>query len=36
MKARIFSVNVSPENRLVEQETKRVMKEQFGIIHHGG
>jgi hypothetical protein len=36
MKARIFSINVSPENRLIEQETNRIMKEQFGVSHHGG
>jgi hypothetical protein len=36
MNARIFSINVSPENRLIEQETNRIMKEQFGISHHGG
>ncbi len=36
MKARIFSINVSPENRLIEQETSRIMKEQFGVLHHGG
>lgn len=36
MKARIFSINVPPENRLIEQETSRIMKEQFGISHHGG
>jgi len=36
MKARIFSINVSPENRLIEQETNRIMKEQFGISHHSG
>ncbi|HER45523.1 MAG TPA: hypothetical protein ENO12_01755 [Thermoplasmatales archaeon] len=36
MNARIFSINVSPENRLIEQETQRIMKEQFGISHHGG
>jgi hypothetical protein len=36
MNARIFSINVSPENRLIEQETSRILKEQFGISHHGG
>jgi len=36
MKARIFTINVSPENMLVEQETQRIMKEQFRITHHGG
>jgi hypothetical protein len=36
MKARIFSINISPENRLIEQETSRIMKEQFGISHHSG
>lgn len=36
MKSRIFSINVSPENRLIEQETQRIMNEQFGITHHGG
>jgi hypothetical protein len=35
MKARIFSINVSPENRLIEQETSRIMKKQFGVSHHG-
>jgi len=36
MNTRIFSINVSPENRLIEQETHRIMKEQFGVSHHGG
>jgi len=36
MKARIFSINISPENKLIEQETQRIMKEQFGITHHSG
>jgi hypothetical protein len=36
MKARIFSINVSPENRLIERETSRIMKERFGVSHHGG
>ncbi|MCX6666167.1 MAG: UPF0158 family protein [Euryarchaeota archaeon] len=36
MKTRIFSINISPENKLIEQETQRIMKEQFGITHHGG
>ena len=36
MNARIFSINVSAENRLIEQETSRLLKEQFGISHHGG
>lgn len=36
MNARIFSINVSPENRLIERETHRIMKEQFGVSHHGG
>jgi hypothetical protein len=36
MNARIFSINASPENRLIEQETNRIMKEQFGVSHHGG
>ncbi len=36
MNARIFSINVSPENRLIEQQTSRILKEQFGISHHGG
>jgi len=36
MKARIFSINVSPENRLIEQVTNRIMNEQFGVSHHGG
>jgi len=36
MNARIFSINISPENMLIERETERIMKEQFGITHHGG
>jgi hypothetical protein len=36
MNARIFSINVSPENRLIELEISRIMKEHFGISHHGG
>jgi hypothetical protein len=32
---RLFIINVSPENQLIEQETKRIMKEQFNIIHYG-
>jgi hypothetical protein len=36
MNARIFSINVAPENRLIEQETCRILKEQFGVSHHGG
>jgi hypothetical protein len=36
MKTRIFTINVSPENMLIEQETQRIMKERFGITHHGG
>lgn len=36
LKARWFTINVAPENRLIEKETQRVMKEKFGINHHGG
>ncbi|MCJ7697350.1 MAG: UPF0158 family protein [Thermoplasmata archaeon] len=32
---RLFMINVSPENRLIEQETKHIMKEQFNIAHYG-
>lgn len=34
LKARFFTINVSPENRLIEQETDRVMNEKYGISHH--
>ena len=32
---RLFLINVSPENRLIEQETKHLMEEQFNITHYG-
>jgi hypothetical protein len=32
---RLFMINVSPENRLIEQETEHIMKEKFNITHHG-
>ncbi|MFH1101882.1 MAG: UPF0158 family protein [Methanobacteriota archaeon] len=32
---RLFMINVSPENRLIEQETKHIMKEKFNITHYG-
>ena len=35
LKARWFTINVTPENRLVELETQRILKEKFNIIHHG-
>jgi len=35
LKARWFTINLAPENRLVEKETRRIMKEKFGINHHG-
>lgn len=36
IKARWFAINLPPENRLIEKETQRIMKEKFGINHHGG
>lgn len=32
---RLFMINVSPENKLIEQETKQIMKEKFNITHYG-
>lgn len=32
---RLFIINVSPENKLVEQETKYIMKEKFNVTHYG-
>ena len=32
---RLFIINVSPENKLIEQETEHIMKEKFNITHHG-
>jgi hypothetical protein len=32
---RLFLINVSPENTLIEQETRQIMKEQFDITHYG-
>ena len=32
---RLFIINVSPENKLIEQETKHIMKEKFNITHYG-
>ncbi len=36
IKARWFSINIGPENRLIEKETQRIMKEKFNVGHHGG
>jgi len=35
LKAQWFTINVTPENRLVERETQRILKEKFNITHHG-
>jgi len=35
IKARFFSINAAPENRLIEKENKRIMKEKYGINHYG-
>lgn len=35
IKARWFTLNIAPENRLIEEETQRIMKEKFDIGHHG-
>jgi len=35
LKARWFTINVTPENRLVELEAQRILKEKFNISHHG-
>ncbi len=35
LKARWFTINLAPENRLIEKETERIMKEKFDINHHG-
>lgn len=35
LKTRFFLVNVAPENTLIEKETKRIMKEKYGITHYG-
>ena len=32
---RLFMINVSPKNRLIEQETEHIMKEKFNIAHYG-
>lgn len=32
---RLFLINVSPENTLIEQETKQIMEEKFNITHYG-
>ena len=32
---RLFLISVSPENTLIEQETKQIMEEQFNITHYG-
>lgn len=32
---RLFLINVSPENALIEQETKQIMEEKFNITHYG-
>jgi hypothetical protein len=32
---RLFLINVSPENMLIELETKRIMEEQFNITYYG-
>jgi len=36
LKARWFTINLAPENRLIEKETVKIMKEKFDINHHGG
>jgi len=35
LKARWFTINITPENKLVELETQRILKEKFNITHHG-
>jgi ribosomal protein S27E len=32
---RLFLISVSPENKLIEQETKQIMEEKFNITHYG-
>jgi ribosomal protein S27E len=32
---RLFLISVSPENTLIEQETKQIMEEKFNITHYG-
>jgi hypothetical protein len=32
---RLFLINVSPANHLIEQETKQIMEEKFNITHYG-
>jgi len=36
LSARLFTCNVGPENMLIENETRRILKERFGVSHHGG
>ena len=35
LEPRYFSINLPPENSLVEQETRKVMKEKYGISNYG-
>ena len=35
LKARWFTLSITPENMLVEKEIQRIMKEKFDINHHG-
>jgi len=35
LKARFFLINVAPENKLIENWTKKIMKEKYGISHYG-
>ena len=35
LKARWFTINITPGNKLVELETQRILKEKFNITHHG-
>lgn len=36
LSVRLFTCNVGPENMLIEKETERILKERFGVFHHGG
>ena len=35
LKARFFLINATTENALIEKETKRIMKEKYGIEDYG-
>jgi hypothetical protein len=35
LKAQWFMINVTPENRLIEKETQKILKEKFNINHYG-